>query len=215
MVTDLADGVTDLADGVYDVTCADTQYGRIRAYVVDGDEPILFDCGVPDGVDALLAGIDETGVTPEHLVVTHADFDHAGGFDAVVDAYDLTTHVPEGADLDAGAAADVVYNEGHEVGSFVAVHTPGHRAHQHSWVSEDRGVAVMGDAASGSDQRGLPAGWFHLPPGWFSEDLVLAEESLATLLDYEFDVGLVYHGSSVTEAAGEKLEAYVGRLREE
>ena len=171
----------ELSDGVHDVTCVDTEHGRIRAFVVDGDEPILFDCGLPDATDALLDGVAETGVTPDHLVVTHADVDHVGGFDAVVERYGVETYVPEQTDAELAHAPDRRYGEGDEVGSFVAVHTPGHRAHQHSWVSEARGVAVMGDAASGSDQRGLPAGWFHLPPGWFSEDLVLAEESLAKI----------------------------------
>ena len=43
----------------------------------------------------------------------------------------------------------------------------------------------MGDAASGADQRGLPAGYFHLPPAVYSQDLNQAEENLARLLDYE------------------------------
>ena len=67
----------------------------------------------------------------------------------------------------------------------------------------------MGDSVSGSDQRGLPAGYFHLPPAVYSEDLVQAETNLEKLLDYQFDAALVYHGSSVTENAHEILERYV------
>jgi len=68
---------------------------------------------------------------------------------------------------------------------------------------------VLGDALSGADQRGLPAGEFHLPPAVYSEDLNRAEESLEALLEYEFNVGLVYHGSSVTEDAQAKIDRYV------
>ena len=38
-----------------------------------------------------------------------------------------------------------------------------------------------------------------------------AEASLERLIEYEFDAGLVFHGSSVLEDASEKLEAYVYR----
>lgn len=67
----------------------------------------------------------------------------------------------------------------------------------------------MGDAVFGSDARGLPAGYFVLPPAYYSADLAAADENLARLLDYEFDAGLMYHGSSVTEDASEKIEAFV------
>jgi glyoxylase-like metal-dependent hydrolase (beta-lactamase superfamily II) len=199
---------TEIVPGVYDLTCVERPSGRIRAFLAD--DGTLFDAGVPESTGALLDEIAETGVEPERVVVTHADVDHVGGVGAVVEAYGATTHVPVGAEVEFDV--DERYGEGDTVAGFEAVHLPGHRAHQHGLVSESRGVAVLGDAASGADYRGLPAGYFHLPPGWFSEDLVLAEESLAKLLAYEFDAGLVYHGSSVLEDASRKLEAYVGRL---
>lgn len=67
----------------------------------------------------------------------------------------------------------------------------------------------MGDAVFGSDLRGLPAGYYVLPPAVYSEDLNLADESLGKLLDFEFDVALLYHGSSVWEDAREKLDRFV------
>jgi len=73
------------------------------------------------------------------------------------------------------------------------------------------GVAVMADAVSGADQRGLPAGHFHLPPAVYTDDLEAAERSLERLAEFEFDAGLVFHGSSVLSGADEKLEAYVYR----
>jgi glyoxylase-like metal-dependent hydrolase (beta-lactamase superfamily II) len=201
---------TEIVPGVHDLTCAETPNGRIRAFLTD--DGTLFDAGLPDSTEALLAEISATGVTPKRVVVTHADVDHVGGVEAVRDAYSVTVFVPDGADV--GFDVDLRYEEGNEIAGFEAVHLPGHRAHQHGLVDESRaaGVAILADAASGADQRGLPAGYLHLPPGWFSEDLVLAEESLAKLLRYEFDAGLVYHGSSVTEGASETLRRYVGRL---
>lgn len=203
--------VTEILPGIYDVTCAETETGRIRAFLFD--DGTLVDCGLAETADALLEGIDDTGVDVERLVVTHTDPDHVGGFDAVVRELWIETYVPEGATVDGEFDPDERYGHGDQVGPFEAVHVPGHRAHQHVLVDEDRGdgVAVLADAVSGADQRGLPAGYFHLPPGVYSEDLNRAESSLQQLLEYEFDAGLVFHGSSVLDGASETLEAYVYR----
>ena len=116
--------------------------------------------------------------------------------------------MPEGMPLD-DHEPDHRYGDGDEVGRFTAVHVPGHTAEHHALVDVAAGIAVLGDAVFGSDSRGLPAGYFVLPPAYYSADLGTADESLARLLDYEFEVGLVYHGSSVTEDASEKLRAFV------
>lgn len=220
----------ELLDGVFDVTCARRDTGRIRAFLFD--DGTLVDTGLPDTTDALLAGIDETGIPVERVVVTHADADHVGGVDAVVETHDPTVYLPVGADPDVASTVDHYYGNGDEVGRFEAVHVPGHRGHQHALVDEARsarrsasgssadgpgdpnddeplGVAVLADALSGADQRGLPAGHFHLPPGKYTDDLNRAEDSLERLLEYEFAVGLVFHGSSVLSGADERLADYV------
>jgi glyoxylase-like metal-dependent hydrolase (beta-lactamase superfamily II) len=200
---------TELLDGVYDITCAETETGRIRAFLfADGT---LVDCGLPSTTDALLSGIGATGVEPQRLIVTHADRDHVGGFDALVRELWLETHVPEGAAIGSEYEPDHRYGDGDEIGPFEAVHVPGHRDHQHALVDEEGGVAVMADAVSGADQRGLPAGHFNLPPAVYTDDLEAAERSLERLAEFKFDAGLVFHGSSVLSGADEKLKAYVYR----
>lgn len=200
----------EVLDGVFDVTCVETEIGRIRAFLVDGpDGGTLVDAGLPDTTDALLEGVESTGVEVARVAITHADGDHVGGLDAVVDAHDPEVYLPVGADPDVASTVDHFYGDGDAVGPFEAVHLPGHRGHHHGFVCEDRGFAVLGDAVSGADQRGLPAGYFHLPPGTYTDDLDRAEASLERLLEYEFDAGLVFHGSSVLEGASETLAAYV------
>lgn len=200
---------TEIVPNVYDVTCTERDGRRLRAFLFDTPTPILVDCGLAETTDRLVEGVNATGVTPEQLVITHADPDHIGGFDGVVEAWDLETLVPVGAEPDTEYEPDRQFGDGDVIGPFQAVHAPGHRAHQHVLIDEDRGIAVLADAASGADQRGLPAGYFHLPPGMFSEDLHQAEETLEELATYAFEVGLVYHGSSVLSEASAKLAAYV------
>lgn len=201
--------VTEIHEGVYDITCTERETGRIRAFLFE--DGTLVDCGLADTTDTLLDGIDTIPVDPERLVITHADGDHVGGFDAVVDRFGVDTYVPEGASIDTNNEPDHRYDDGDEIGPFEAVHMPGHRDHQHALINEDGDVAVLADAVSGADQRGLPEGYFHLPPAVYSDDLIQAERSLERLLDYQFDVGLVYHGSSVLSDASRKLERYVYR----
>ena len=201
---------TEVADGVWDITCIEREGGgRIRAYLVEDEVATLVDTGLSNTTERLFDGIASVGLDPERVVITHGDGDHVGGYDAVVDRYDPVTYVPEQTELDA--EPDHRYGDGDVIGAFEAVHLPGHEPDNHALVDEARGVAILGDALSGADQRGLPAGYFHLPPGYHSEDLSEAEASLEKLQVYDFDVGLVFHGSSVLADARAVLDRYIYR----
>lgn len=200
--------ITEPATDVYDVTLAELNGGRYRVFVFDSDVPTLVDAGLEGTTDAVAEALTDLGIEPERLVVTHGDGDHVGGLPGLVERYDLETWLPDGLDVE-GHEPDHRFGDGDDVGQFTAVHTPGHTPEHHSLVDEDSGVAVMGDAVFGADARGLPEGYFVLPTGYYSTDLHAADESLAKLLAYDFDVGLVYHGESVTEDASEKLDAFV------
>lgn len=199
---------TKLHPGVFDITLSDDEK-RYRAFLLTGETTTLVDCGLPDTTEALFRGIDAVGTDPDRLIITHADPDHIGGFDAVVDRYGMETYVPDQSVIET--ATDPDHRFGHEdrIGRFQAVHVPGHEPDNYVLVDEDEGIAIMGDALSGSDQRGLPAGYFVLPPAVYSQDLNAAEANLERVLTYEFDVGLVYHGSSVMEGASRKIERFV------
>jgi len=203
--------IDEIAPDVYDITTQTRPGGgRFRVYLFDDETPTLVDTGFEETTDKIVEAVDELGVDPERLVITHGDHDHIDGFDALVDALDVETWVPEQTDIgDLRNDPDHRYTEGETIGEFVAVHLPGHRADNHALVDEARGIAVMGDGAFGSDRRGLPAGYLVPPPAAFSEDVHEAELMLQKLLEYDFDAALVFHGSSVLENARETLAGYV------
>ena len=204
--------VTDLGGGVYDLTLTDDA-ARYRAYLFDWDRPTLVDCGPPEASETLLARLDEVGIVPERLVLTHDHPDHVGGFDAVVDQYDPMTWAPEQSTLDADYAPDSVpdrrYSHEDAVGPFTAVHVPGHTDDTYALLAPDRDLAVLGDVMIGSDWRGLPPGYLLLVEPLYSADPTAAERNAARLQDYEFEVGLVFHGSSVFEDARAKVDDYL------
>jgi glyoxylase-like metal-dependent hydrolase (beta-lactamase superfamily II) len=204
---------TEILPDVYDITVREADHPggtrRYRAFLADGETPTLFDAGFADTTDALFAGVDAAGVEPERVVLTHADPDHVGGLDAVRDRYDVTAYAPAESDLGDAREPDRRYADGDAIGRFEAIHVPGHSPDMHALVDEDAGVLIAGDAVSGADLRGLPAG--HLLPhaAVYAVDSTRAELSLDRLLEYEFDAALVFHGSSVTEGARDALDRYV------
>ncbi|AHG01596.1 hypothetical protein HALLA_04145 (plasmid) [Halostagnicola larsenii XH-48] len=200
--------VSEIAPDVYDITVHDDGNGRYRAFFFDFPVPTLVDTGLADTTDALVDGLEEIGTDPERVVITHGDGDHIGGLEAVRDRYDVETWVPAQTDVDE-SLVDRRYSSGDTIGPFSAVHVPGHTRDNHALIDEESGIAVLGDAMFGSDARGLPAGYFVLPTGFYSEDLLEADENLERLLEFEFDVGLVYHGSSVRSDASSKLSEFV------
>jgi glyoxylase-like metal-dependent hydrolase (beta-lactamase superfamily II) len=201
---------TELVEGVYDITCREGERGkRNRVFFFTEGTPTLFDTGFAETVETVFDEIADVGIEPERQIITHGDRDHTGGFDAIVDRYEVETWLPEQTTVETEHKPDHRYSDSDRIGRFEAVHVPGHEPDNYVLIDEDAGIAVMGDAVSGADQRGLPTGYFHLPTAVYSQDLNEAEANLEQLLAYEFDVGLVYHGSSVLENAGEKLDRYV------
>lgn len=199
---------TEIAEGVYDITCIEG-VGRLRVYLFDGDVPTLVDSGLANSTDAVIEGIEEIGIEPERLIITHGDPDHVGGFDAIVDEYGVETWAPEGMDLGAKHEPDHRYGDGERIGPFETIRVPGHTSASSALVDEDRGILVVGDQVFGSDFRGLPAGYVVLPTDYFSEELGRADANLERFLAYDFDTLLVFHGSSVMEDAHQKLDAFV------
>ncbi|MDJ1433079.1 MBL fold metallo-hydrolase [Halostagnicola sp. A-GB9-2] len=200
--------VTEFVSGVYDITVRDDGNGRYRAHFFDLPVPTLVDTGLESTTDALFEGIEEIGTEPERVIITHGDGDHIGGLESVNERYDVETWVPAQTNVD-DSLVDRRFSTGDTIGPFEAVHVPGHTPDHHALVDEANGIAVLGDAVFGSDARGLPSGYFVLPTGFYSANLLEADEHLERLLEFEFDVGLVYHGSSVKTDAVATLDDFV------
>jgi glyoxylase-like metal-dependent hydrolase (beta-lactamase superfamily II) len=221
----------NVADTVYDITWQTADEGpditrgeRHRTYFFDlpGDVPTLVDTCFQNRAEYLFEGIERTGVEPERLIITHRHLDHIGAFDEVVERYDLETWVPEEDNvveiddygIDIQTEPDHLFGDRERIGRFETVHVPGHSPGNSVLVDEEAGFAHCADTVCGSDRRGLPPGYLLHPPqathtNQPPEAAVAAEVNLEKLLDYEFDVALLNHGTPVFEDASEKLDRYV------
>lgn len=201
---------TEIINDIYDITCETSNNGsRYRVFFDVKDTPTLFDTGFERTTETVIREIDEIGITPERLIITHGDPDHIGGYDSLVEYYSLETWVPK--QMTTVVENEPTYEYDHEtsIGRFSALHLPGHKADSYVHIDEEDSVAIIGDALFGSDRRGLPPGYFILPPATYSENLIQAENSLERLLEYSFETGLVFHGTSVVESASSKLDRFV------
>jgi glyoxylase-like metal-dependent hydrolase (beta-lactamase superfamily II) len=55
--------------------------GMVNAFLIDADEPILIDTGIPGSADKIIQAVRELGKQPadiRHILVTHCHADHTG-----------------------------------------------------------------------------------------------------------------------------------------
>jgi glyoxylase-like metal-dependent hydrolase (beta-lactamase superfamily II) len=167
------------------------------------------------------------------VLLTHYDLDHVGTLaalapelDAPVRAYGFDAQVLRGArkpplrnhkgliqrlgglvtdpaDLDVESIGD-----GERVGSFTAYHTPGHTPGHVEYVSEELGVALLGDLVSESDGRLTPSEWL------ISYDTGAVVASVRDLAERAppFEVACVGHGDPLASGGGAALRRLAARL---
>ncbi|WP_297886358.1 MBL fold metallo-hydrolase [uncultured Halorubrum sp.] len=221
----------EIADGVWRLDC-----GGVNAYLVFDDVPTLVDAGTPWDEDAIREGLDDAGVAPSEVgrvLLTHYDLDHVGtlaaltpdldapvrayGFDATLLRGDRKPPVGNHKGLIqrlAGLVTDlpdldvVGVRDGETVGSFTAYHTPGHTPGHVAFVSEELGVALLGDLVSESDGELNESGWV------ISYDTGEVAASVRSLAERApaFDVACVGHGDPLASEGGEALRRLAATL---
>jgi glyoxylase-like metal-dependent hydrolase (beta-lactamase superfamily II) len=76
--------VIEAGDGVFQLEST----GRmVNIFLVRAEVPVLVDAGSPKHAPAIVAELRAAGVSPELVLLTHADFDHFGGAGAVRAAF--------------------------------------------------------------------------------------------------------------------------------
>jgi glyoxylase-like metal-dependent hydrolase (beta-lactamase superfamily II) len=76
--------VIETGEGVFQLECT----GRlVNIFLVHAEVPVLVDAGAPKHGPAIVEELRAADAAPELVLLTHADFDHFGGADAVRSAF--------------------------------------------------------------------------------------------------------------------------------
>lgn len=176
---------------------------------------VLFGAGDDCTADELTTRL--AGVDLDLVIVEHGDPDHYGGVDALRAAFDVDVAVP--ADdvhrLDAsGITHDHCIGPGDTIHGIEAIAAPGHTPGNMAFLVDD--TLVAGDTVLGSDSVFAqhyswsgPLGVIN--PDWNTDDEAM-RDSVATLLEYEFDHVLVTHGTNVLENGRDAVQTLVSEL---
>jgi glyoxylase-like metal-dependent hydrolase (beta-lactamase superfamily II) len=223
--------VTELGDGVwwYDLR-------GVNAFLVDdGGTLTLVDAGNPWDGRNLILGVNDVRRNlqdVDRVLLTHYDFDHVGGLGRL-HGLDATVYVAEpdasyltGAEsppwrnhkgalqnvlgpflTDPGLPIETV-EDGDEIGSFTAHHTPGHTPGHTAYVSGDLSAGFLGDLVreTGGELAASPA-----LISYDGEEVTSSIRSLAAE-DLAFDILGMGHGVPFRQRGDDRLQRLADSL---
>lgn len=183
--------------------------GFVSAYLLyRGGEATVVDTGVSNSDGAIETALGEIGMgwgEVGSVIVTHKHPDHQGSLVAVLAATDAPWYAGAG-DIPAITAPTEgnAVGDGDRIGGLEIIETPGHTPGHISVLDPVAEVLVAGDAINGAD------GGVSGPRSEFSEDMGLANASVAKLAGFDYEIVLFGHGEPVLEG-GSELVAELAR----
>lgn len=215
----------ELREGVW---CIDL--GHVNAFLVEDDILTLVDAGMPWHAGRLRREIETVGQNVsaiDRVLITHYDLDHVGGLGRLAEL-DADVHVGErDADLVAGRRSPPLTNrktafqrvtdwlrrppevpitpvsDGDQLGTFEAIHTPGHTMGHVAYASGERDVAFVGDLVMSDGASLSPSPWY------LSADTAAVSRSIERLVERIPEVRAIGpgHGDPLAENGYAALEA--------
>lgn len=168
-------------------------FGLVNTYLVPEEDGLtLIDTGMPPLVPRIVKTAARLGKPVRRVLLTHGHTDHAGGLDAVRNAFPHAEVMMHGADLhhleEGGVATrpDHLLRGGERIGSLRVIPAPGHSAGQVAFLDGRDGTLYAGDSFTTLGKiravSEFQLGFGTLP--WLaSEDRAQATRSAALLAD--------------------------------
>lgn len=176
--------------------------GFVSAYILyRSGEATIVDTGVDGSALSIESGLEEVGLgwsDVSGLILTHHHPDHQGSVQGVLASSPTDTPWYAGsADLGSIAAPTegTAVGDNDRVNGLQVIETPGHTAGHISILDSESGILVTGDALNGDNGGVVGAN-----PG-FSEDMDMANASVAKLAGFDFEVALFGHGEPIFDGA--------------
>ena len=188
-------------------------FPMVNSFIAEGDDLTLIDTGLNDGsartIIKKLETLDHRLSDVDLCIITHAHRDHIGGLKALKASrrpFLIAAHDAEADDIEkaTGLEVDLRLIDGQTVGGFTVIYLPGHTLGSIALLGG--GTLITGDALNGggAELKG--------PNPMFSKDKELAEASVRSLADLDFDRVLVGHGSGVEGGGKEALAKLIAGM---
>jgi glyoxylase-like metal-dependent hydrolase (beta-lactamase superfamily II) len=216
--------VKEVGEGIFQLEST----GRtVNVFVVQADGPVLVDAGAPRQGREVVKELRSAGVSPELVLLTHADFDHTGGAETVRREFGAPILAPvterplltgelqrrlfvrllirsvNRGRLPRPPSIDRWVEDGDQVAGLEAIATPGHTP-GHTAYRLGR-TLIAGDAV-------ITGKSFREPLRMFNVDTVQARRSIERLAGFDLDLAVSGHGPPA-RGAKEKLAALVATWR--
>lgn len=209
----------------------------VNAYIVDDDGVLtLVDAGMPWHHRKIARAITQVGESIgdiDRILLTHYDIDHVGGLGKIetlsapvfigsADRPFLTGEEKPAWSTQKGLFQRAVdwwrtvpslpvesIEDGDEIGSFVAYHTPGHTPGHVIYVSTTLSVAFLGDLVRET------GGTFRPVPRVLCQDYQQSTDTIVSLADRlpEFEAACPGHGTPFGKRGSEHFRECADRLR--
>jgi glyoxylase-like metal-dependent hydrolase (beta-lactamase superfamily II) len=185
--------------------------GFVSAYILHRNgEAVIVDTGIENSEGAIGSALTAAGLGWDgvgQVILTHKHPDHQGSLQAVLGLTGGPPWYVGAGDLDAiDAENGISVGDGDSVFDLQIIETPGHTPGHISILDSTSGILVAGDALNGANGGVIGAN-----PD-FSEDMTLANASVAKLAGFDYDVVLFGHGEPVLSEASEAVAALAETL---
>lgn len=175
--------------------------GFVSAYILyRAGEAALVDTGVDGSAGAIETALSEVGLAWDsvgHVILTHKHPDHVGSLDGVLERTPGAMVYAGAPDIPAitAAVAPRPVGDGDTVFDLEIIETPGHTPGHIAVLDAVAEILVAGDALNGA------GGGVGAPDPSFSEDIDVANASVAKMAGLTFEVALFGHGEPLLEGA--------------
>lgn len=198
----------------------------VNCYLVEESEELtLIDAALPYSASRILKAAKAIGKPITRIVLTHAHDDHLGSLDSLkqalpdvpvyishrdarllagdrtLDDNEPKTPIKGGAPKNLKTRADILLKDGEQVGSLLAIATPGHTPGSMSFLDKRNKALIAGDAfqtRGGMAVAGQLKFWFPFPAmaTWNKQ---LALKSAIKLKDFHPSLLAVGHGAMLKQ----------------
>lgn len=204
--------MVEVLKGVHVIDLSEEGRLSLECYLLECDEGVvLIDTGMTDSaiekIQSELEGMGKEWKDVKICLITHKHGDHIRNLTRVKELSDaeVMAHEGDAGDIESATRVEVKGLRGGErlnyCGGVEVIHVPGHSEGNCCYYLPGKNVLIAGDTLFADEDGNLSP-----PPERYCLDVEQAKRGIKRLLEYDFDVLLVSHGSNTMVDARDKVK---------